>query len=283
MDFRFKAMREAHDPDDLDTAISLANPKSWIALFVALLLIVAAGLWAFLGTLPRSIGGVGVLSRAGGVLRVETGFSGVLSAVFVRPGDHVDGGAPVASVFDTAGRDHVVTAAAGGTVMVADYEPGSAVKAADPIAILERDPDAGTGTAGGTSAGGDGLSAMVVVPADRASGIALGTEVELTVASAPSRSFGLLKGRVTDISRFPITPTGLSAVVYDASTVQSLTDGAAVSLVTVTLDADPGTPSGYAWTSPSGPPFPLAFQTAVTADFRLGSFRPIDYIFGGSS
>ena len=275
MDFRFKAMREAHDPDDLDTAISLANPKSWIALFVALLLIAAAALWSFLGTLPRSIGGTGVLSRAAGVLRVETGFSGVLSAIFVRPGDHVAGGTPVARVQDQSGQQHLVTAAAGGTVMVADFEPGSAVAAADPVAILERDADPAAGT--------QGLSAMVVVPADRAAGIAVGTEVELTVASAPSRSFGLLKGRVSEISRFPITPTGLSAVVYDASTVASMTDGAAVSLVTVTLQADSGTPSGYAWTSPTGPPFPLNFQTAVTADFRLGSFRPIDYIFGGSS
>lgn len=274
MDFRFKAMREAHDPDDLDTAISLANPKSWIALFVALLLIVAAALWAFLGTLPRSIGGAGVLSRAAGVLRVETGFAGVLSTVFVRPGDHLVPGAPVARVADPAGQQHLVTAAAGGTVMVADFEAGSAISAADPIAILERDPD--------PAAGDRALSAMVVVPADRATGITVGTAVELTVASAPSRSFGLLRGRVSDVSRFPVTPTGLSAVVYDASTVKTLTDGAAVSLVTVTLDADPGTPSGFAWTSPTGPPFPLGFQTGVTADFQLGSFRPIDYIFGGS-
>ena len=272
MDFRFKAMREAHDPDDLDTAVSLANPKSWIVLFVALLLIVAAGLWAFLGTLPRSIAGTGVLSRTGGVVRVEAGFSGVLSTVIVHPGDHVLAGAAVATVADPDGAPHTVTAAVAGTVMVADYEPGSAIAAADPIAILERDAPAGPA-----------LSAMILVPADQATGIALGTDVELTVASAPSRSFGLLKGSVAAISQFPVTATGLSAVVYDASTVSSLTAGAAVSLVTVTLQPDPATPSGYAWTSPTGPPFPLSFQTGVTADFRLGSFRPIDYIFGGSS
>lgn len=272
MDFRFKAMREAHDPDDLDTAISLANPKAWIVLFVALLLIIGAGLWAFLGTLPRSISGVGVLSRSGGVVRVEAGFTGVLSSVTVRPGDHVGAGALVATVADPEGSAHRITAAVAGTVMVADYEPGSAIAAADPIAILERDVPSDPA-----------LSAMILVPADSATGIAVGTEVELTVASAPSRSFGLLKGSVASISRFPVTPTGLSSVVYDASTVDTLTSGSAVSLVTVALQADSATASGYAWTSPTGPPFPLSFQTGVTADFRLGSFRPIDYIFGGSS
>ena len=272
MDFRFKAMREAHDPDDLDTAISLANPKSWIVLFVALLLIVGAGLWAFLGTLPRSISGVGVLSRAGGVVRVEAGFSGVLSSVIIHPGDHIAAGAVVATVSDPEGTAHRITAAVAGTVMVADYEPGAAIAAADPIAIVERDAPSGPA-----------LSAMILVPADQATGIAPGTAVELTVASAPSRSFGLLKGNVASVSRFPVTATGLAAVVYDASTVTGLTSGAAVSLVTVVLQPDSATPSGYAWTSPTGPPFPLSFQTGVTADFRLGSFRPIDYIFGGSS
>ncbi len=279
-------MREAHDPDDLDTAISLANPRSWIVLFVALLLIVTAGLWAFLGSLPRSIGGIGVLSRAGGVLRVEAGFSGVISGVFVRSGEHVPTDGLVATV-TKAGAEHRVTAAAGGTVMSADYGLGSAISAADPIAILERDPDVVEGStvltrgADGT-ADGAALSAMVLVPADRG-GIAVGTAVEMTVSSAPSRRFGLLKGTVAEISPFPVTATGLSAVIYDESTVKTLTAGAAVSLVTVHLDPDPATPSGYAWTSPSGPPFPLTFQTGVTAAFQLGSFRPIDYVFGGAS
>ena len=277
MEFRFKAMQQAHDPDDLDTAISLANPKAWIVLFVALLIIVAAGLWAFLGTLPRSISGVGVLSRTAGVVRVETGFAGVIEQVAVHPGDHVDVGAPIATVADPGGGEHRIQAAAAGTVMVTDYEPGSSIGPADPLAILERDP------AGGATGGRDALTGMVVVPAARATGLRVGTEVELAVASAPSASFGLLKGTVRDVSRFPITATGLSAVVYDLATVSTLTSSGAVSLVTVDLTPAPGTDSGYAWTSPTGPPFALTFQTGVTAEFRLGNFRPIDYIFGASS
>lgn len=277
MEFRFKAMQQAHDPDDLDTAISLANPKSWIVLFVALLIIVAAGLWSFLGTLSHSMSGVGVLSRSAGVVRVEPGFAGVITAIAVHAGDHVDVGAPVATMADPDGVAHQIRAVAAGTVMVTDYEPGSSIGPADPLAIVERDAP-GDSAAGGRG----GLTAMVVVPAARAAGLRVGTDVELAVASAPPQSFGLLKGTVRNVSRFPITATGLSAVIYDLATVTTMTSGGAVSLVAVELRSAPDTPSGYAWTSPAGPPFPLTFQTGVTAEFRLGSFRPIDYIFGAS-
>ena len=46
------------------------------------------------------------------------------------------------------------------------------------------------------------------------------------------------------------------------------------------LIPDPSTPTGYAWTSQSGPPMPLGTQVSVTATINVGKQTPFDLILG---
>jgi multidrug efflux pump subunit AcrA (membrane-fusion protein) len=268
MEFRFKALRHARDPDDLDTTVSLSSPRSWIVVFVALVLIIGAVVWAVLGRLPQTMAGSGVLSRLDAVIRVETGFQAVVHRSQAGAGQHVAAGSTLATVTDPAGTDHRILAPVAATVMVADYPAGRTVAPTDALFVLEADAGAGPE-----------LQAVVVVPTGQLGALQPDMPVRLTVSTAPSRAFGLLHGRVASISGFPVTAAGLSGEVFDPNLVQQLLAQGPVSLVLIDLlPAD--TPSGFAWTSPQGPPYPLAFQAGVHAQIDLGSIRPIDYVIG---
>jgi hypothetical protein len=269
VEFRFKALQQQHDPDDLDASVNLANPKSWIAVFVTLLLILGAIGWSLLGRLPQTAGGNGIITRVDGVVRIEAGYQAVVAADPPAAGDRVVAGAPLITVTDPDGAVHHLTSPVGGTVMTADYRPGVVVPAGTPLVTVEQDP-----------AAGPPLSAMVLVAAASAAAVRPGMPVDLTVDSVPARSFGLLHGRVTAVSAYPVTQAGLEAMVYDRSTVEAMLSHGPMLLVDVELVADPATVSGYSWSSPAGPPYPLTFQATVTADIHLGSRRPIDYVFG---
>jgi hypothetical protein len=269
VEFRFKALQQQHDPDDLDATVNLANPKSWIALFVTLLLILAAIGWSLLGRLPQTAAGAGIITRIDGVVRIEAGYQSVVAADPPAAGDRVLAGAPLITVTDPDGGVHQLTSPVGGTVMTADYRPGVVVPAGTPLVTVERDP-----------ADGPPLSAMVLVAAASAAAVRPGMAVDLTVDSVPARSFGLLRGRVLDVSDYPVTKAGLEAMVYDQATVAGMLSHGPMLLVDVELVADPATVSGYTWSSPAGPPYPLTFQASVTADIHLGSRRPIDFVFG---
>lgn len=271
MEFRFKALQQQHDPDDLDTSVNLANPKSWIAVFVTLLLILGAIGWSLLGRLPQTARGSGIISRIDGVVRIEAGYQAVVAAAPPVAGDHVLAGAPLITVTDPEGVAHQLSSPVSGTVMTADYRPGVVVAAGTPLVTVESDPDTGSP-----------LSAMVLVAAAAAAAVRPGMAVDLTVDSVPARSFGLLHGRVTAVSAYPVTQAGLQAMVYDQATVATLLSNGPMLLVDVELVVDPATVSGYSWSSPSGPPYPLTFQATVSADIHLGSRRPIDYVFGAS-
>ena len=271
MDFRFKALRHQHDPDDLDTSVNLANPKSWIALFVTLVILVAATAWALLGSLPQTVVGDGVLSRAGSVLRVKVDYPGLVQRSYVVAGQQVSAGAPLVTVTDQSGAPHQLTAPASGTVMVSDAIPGVVVDPGDSLVTIERAP-----------AAGPALSAMIVVPAQSAAAVQPGMAVDLSLSDVSASTFGLLRGRVSTISAYPLTSLELGSLVYDSVTIGRMMAGDAVVLVTVDLLVDPSTPSGYSWSSPTGPPYRLSFQSGVNGAIHLGQRRPINYVFGDS-
>ncbi len=271
MEFRFKALRHQHDPDDLDTTVNLANPKSWIAVFVMLVMIVAATAWALLGHLPQTISGSGVLSRPGSILRVQVDYSGTVRQGDVHAGEQVAAGTRLLTIVDQAGVAHDLSSPAAGTVMVADAMAGVSVEAGEPLVTIER-----------AVTSGPLLSAMIVVPSAVAIGVRPGMDVDLSVATVSARTYGLLHGRVSSVSAYALTGIELRSLVYDPSTVTSLLAQGSMALVTVDLTPDRTTPSGYSWSSPVGPPAAPAFQSEVTGDIHLGERRPIDYVFGDS-
>jgi HlyD family secretion protein len=57
--------------------------------------------------------------------------------------------------------------------------------------------------------------------------------------------------------------------------------GGPVYEVTVQLQPDPATPSGYRWSSQAGPPRPLSGGTLASADLVLGQQRPMALVLPG--
>lgn len=269
MEFRFRAMRLAHDPNNLDTTVNLASPRSWIALWVTFFLVVGAVVWGFVGTIPQSVSGSGVLTLPDGVVRMQAGVTGTVTSLDVGPQQPVTAGERLGTVTDSGGAVHQLVAPFAGTVVLADYPAGSAVSPTDEVVVLER------------AAGENALQASIVVPQTAATRLHPGLAVTMSVDVVPASEFGMLRGVVQSVSPYPITDRGLSFLVLDRPTAGRLLAGGAMSLVTIALVPDGSTASGYAWTSVSGPPFGLHFQDQVSATVALPDRSPVSYVLGG--
>jgi HlyD family secretion protein len=90
--------------------------------------------------------------------------------------------------------------------------------------------------------------------------------------------YGGMTGRVTHVSDLAVSAEGVRAVVGNAELAQSLLAGGARIEVTVALDADPSNPSGYKWSSSSGPALPIT--PGLTGDLRVAieERAPITYV-----
>lgn len=265
MNFRFKALQAAREPDELDAPTLLARPRGWIAVLSVLIVTVGAGVWAFAGTLPRTVTATGVLTHPGGVSVVQSLYAGQVRHVWAAPGGLVRAGQPVADLVDTLGRSRQVTSPYAGAVVNVSVSGGQVIEIGGEVLTVER-----------TDAPDDRLLAMLFVPADVAVGITRGQPVDLAVSSAPPAAFGVLKGRVTSVGAYPLSTAALAALLGG----QTAGISGSVRLVVVDLVRDTTTPSGYGWSTRTGFPHPLQSQAKVSGTITLGSQSPIRFVLG---
>jgi HlyD family secretion protein len=100
--------------------------------------------------------------------------------------------------------------------------------------------------------------------------ITKGMEVQVAVASIDRSEYGFVVGRVKHINEFPLSSAGLLAIVRNDQMVRTITQqyGAPFE-VTVELETDPSTISGYRWSSSSGPDHNLKPGDTLDADFTV--------------
>ncbi|MEV7180401.1 HlyD family efflux transporter periplasmic adaptor subunit [Kitasatospora sp. NPDC093679] len=269
MKFRFKALQRMREPDELDSPTLLAAPRGWVALFVVLITMSAAVLWTFAGRIPITVDAPGLLTRPSGTALIQSPFAGMVRSVLTRPADQVRLGQTVVRIEDAEGHSREVTSPFGGHVVGLSVTDGQVVAPGAPIASVER-----------TDTAQDRMVAMVFVPAARATALAPGMDVDLSVSTAPAGAFGLLRGTVSSVSPYALTREAVSGLVGGDLAAQRYLDGSPPRLVVVDLVPDAATRTGFAWTSQSGPPTPLTTQVSVTATINVGRQTPFNLILG---
>jgi multidrug efflux pump subunit AcrA (membrane-fusion protein) len=268
MEFRRKALENLRAPDDLDSPVRLARPRAWAVLALVGAFIVGGLVWSFNGQLPRSVQVPGILTHPGGVSKVESPQSGMVSNVFVDTGKAVTKGAPVLSLVDAEGATQTVRAPFSGRAIALLVDNGQYVAAGATFMTVER-----------TDTKNDRLVAVLFAPAAKAGMLQIGDEVDMDVASAPAQAFGLMRGQIAAMDPFPQTKQQvLNFLGGDQLLATQLLDKGGPVRITVDLERDAQLSSGYRWTTASGPPFRINSWTQVTGLGRLPGERPIDWL-----
>jgi HlyD family secretion protein len=115
------------------------------------------------------------------------------------------------------------------------------------------------------------LEAVLYFPPREGKKIRLGMQVQVAPSTVKQEKYGFVKGMVTHVSEFPSTFQGMMRTLQNQELVSKLSMGGAPIEVRADLIPDPGTPSGYKWSSSKGPPMAintgtLCFSTVTTAE-----------------
>ena len=87
-----------------------------------------------------------------------------------------------------------------------------------------------------------------------------------------------MTGTVVNVSEFPMTPQGMSAVLHNDSLVKLFSHDGAPYAVTVDLERDPTTRSGFHWAVGKGPDIRLTSGTLAQAEITTRNRRPLDLV-----
>jgi multidrug efflux pump subunit AcrA (membrane-fusion protein) len=267
MNFRFKALAQLREPDELDSPVVLASPRGWLVIASLTVVTAAAIGWALFGRLPQTVTATGLITRPQGAVQVQSLYTGLVSKVPTAVGGYVKAGQDLADIRDANGVSHEIVSPSAGQVTSLAVSDGEVISTGSAVATVER------------STGGGQLVAMLFVPSDQAVEIVPGESVGLNVEAAPSAAFGLLRGRVVSVGQFPLTSAEVNAALGGTATAGTFGGGVAPRLVIVSLQRDTHTASGYAWTTAAGPPEALPAQTPASGTVTLGAQAPISLLF----
>ena len=267
--FRQAALERMSSPDQLDQLGRVTHPLSWLALFALMLVLLAALIWGFLGSLPVQVTGPCILLSADGLHSVVSPASGQVTEVDFSVGDVLQAGQVIARVADSTQSDGVsVISPYAGRVVERLVDVGSPIEKNAPLLSLE----------GLNAAGGVDLEAVVyMAPADGKK-IRPGMEVQVSPSTVRREEYGFMRGQVASVGQFPATPQGMLRVLGNSELVDALSAAGAPIEVRVKLLTDAANPGGYAWSSPSGPPTPVDSGTLCEASITLEQRRPIGLV-----
>lgn len=265
MKFRSKALAKLNQGDELDAPAALARPRAWLGLVVVGVLVVAGGVWAVTAELPHRVAGVGILTHPQGSFALRSPVSGQITGVFVSPGSTFPAGAPLFSV-EVAKRPQVVKAITGGRAIAVLGKLGQVVTTGTDLAEVER-----------IDGHDDQLVAVLYLQATDSAQVRRGSAVDLAVRSAPAQQYGVLRGVVTSISQFGESKQQITDFVGDPQLGEQFSlQGQPQKVVVRLLRA--ATPSGYQWSTQSGPPYRIDSRTLVDAAVYLAPLKPIDWV-----
>lgn len=157
-----------------------------------------------------------------------------------------------------------VTSTVEGRVIEVKRAAGDRVRTGEVIAIVE--PPSAT------------YEPVVYVPSATGKLIQPGMEAQISPSTVKREEYGFMKGVVKSVSEYPVTPEGVMAVVANQSLANELLEGGAKLEVRASLIPNPSTPSGYEWSSSSGPPFKVQSGTRVTLSVVVERRAPITFV-----
>ncbi len=109
--FRKVSLDRLSSPEQLDTLMRVITPKSWMALFPLLALILFGLLWGWFGSIPTKVMGKCMLINPLGLSDISAASSGRVLKMLVAVGDNVKRGQEVARIAQPELADQIEQAA----------------------------------------------------------------------------------------------------------------------------------------------------------------------------
>ena len=122
------------------------------------------------------------------------------------------------------------------------------------------------------------LEALIYVPPADGKRIAPGMEALVSPSSARKEEYGSIRGRVAEIAAFPASRQGMVAVLQSPELAEAFSVDGPPYAGRVSLDADPLTASGLAWTSSRGADRTVSSGTLVDVEIKVESRPPITLV-----
>ncbi|MBQ9716603.1 MAG: DUF2118 domain-containing protein [Clostridia bacterium] len=265
--YRKNALERISSPDQLDKALKITSPLSWLALIGVTLIVAAAVIWSVFGSIPVTLTAQGIVSPPSATNAVYSHETGTVADVRVENGDRISKGDVLLTYTSGSGSVQELVSDQDGVVSLIRAEAGTAFVHGEDVIRLAPETD----------------SRQVVVcyvPLAYVVSLKEDMKVQVSLASVDSQSLGFMEARISNIDSFASSADGMAHVIGYGNGLDSMfLSGGAVAAVTCILTEDSSTVSGYAWSNKNGGEVTVPTGSMVTAKIILDEVPPITKLF----
>jgi HlyD family secretion protein len=122
------------------------------------------------------------------------------------------------------------------------------------------------------------LMAVLFVPATAGKRIEPGMPVRVSPSTVKREEFGSILGRVVWAAEYPSTARGMVRLLGNEALVQRLMAEGPPIQVNVALERNPAAPSGFRWSSSTGPSVKISSGTLATGDVVVRQEAPVNLL-----
>lgn len=265
--YRKSALEKISNPEQLDKALTVTSPMSWLVLAALTVMVVVTVIWSIVGTLPITVSTNGIVASPVSTNAVYIPETGSVSAVLVHSGQEIHLNDPVLT-YTINGSSRTVSSSQVGTVANISVNVGDRVTQGSEV--LRISPV--------TS------SSQVIVcylKASDATKVSRGMNAYIYLTGKDSQTYGHMQARVINVDTHVTSTTGMYDVIGSSNNLASVftADSSALVAVTCELYLDGETASGYYWSNEKGKSLTVSNGALVTAKIITEEIAPITKLF----
>ncbi len=286
--YRKSSLEKLSGPEQLDKMIEITSPMFWIGAAGGGVILIVALLWAVLARLPINVRSDGIFINKEGIQTVYARDPGVVKEILVSKGETVSLNTVLAR-FDTEGTrtepenlgNAEIRSSIPGKVVTMDIAVGSVLQPGSPVCTLLKTEGLSEASAEDTEA--DGLESseqsesvvVCYVPISDGKKIKKGMDAMVYPSTVNRQEQGHIAGTVSEVADYVTSQEEMMNCLGDSSLVQAFTGSGPVIMVTVELEEDSDTASGYKWSSRKGSTVMIDPGTMVSVDIVTEEKAPI--------
>ncbi len=269
--YRRSALERIASPEQMDKAITVTSPLSWLALGAVTVIVIVTLIWSVVGTLPVTVSTMGIVTAPTSTNSVYAPEAGRILEILVRENQIIRKDEPVIKYrVGSFGEPRTICAAQPGVVtriMVtndSDVSRGGDVLRFTPV-FSTKAPQA----------------VVCYVKQSDANKLRRKMLASVSLQSADSQTYGHMTARIVSIDEYPATESGMSDVLGTGNGLSSAfkADNPSVVAVTCELLEDSSTVSGYYWSNRRGAKKEVDTNALVNVKFIVEEVRPITKLF----
>jgi len=265
--YRKASLERISSPEQLDKALKITSPLSWLALLAVTAMLVVLVIWSIVGRLSQTVSVSGMIVSPTSTNSIFSDESGVVTAVLKAQGDEVHLGDDVMTIQTARNETYTVKSDQVGTISEVLCTVGMNVNQNNEV--LRISPKV------------TGKQAVVCyVPVSEAKKIARDMKTYVYLASADSQTYGHMEARVINIDAKASSAASVNNIVgSDNNLAQSFLQNGAVTAVTLELWPDEKTQNGYYWSSEKGGSVDVSNGSLCSAKIITDEIAPISKLF----